>query len=59
MLPAVYFLKEKVVVQEKDKDGKITKRKTNDAYQQVKMDKIILLQNDKTASASEALNWGL
>lgn len=47
--------KGKVVVQEKDKDGKITKRKTNDAYQQVKMDKIILLQNDKTASASEAL----
>ena len=44
-----YFL------EEKDKDGKITKRKTNDAYQQVKMDKIILLQNDKTASASEAL----
>ena len=41
-----------VVFKEKDKNGKIIKQKTKD---EVKMDKIVVLQNENTASASEVL----
>ena len=44
-----------VVLQEKSKDGSTVKRKCNQSIKQVKMDQIILLQNESTASASEAL----
>lgn len=44
-----------IVYREKNADGKVTKYYTNDVYKQVKFDKIVVLQNDKTASASEAL----
>ena len=44
-----------VVFKEKDKNGKIIKQKTKDEFNQVKMDKIVVLQNENTASASEVL----
>ncbi len=44
-----------VVVQEEDKDGHRSESKTNDDYDQVKLDQILILQNETTASASEAL----
>lgn len=44
-----------VVFKEKDKNGKITKQKTKNEFNQVKMDKIVVLQNENTASASEVL----
>lgn len=44
-----------VVLQEKSKDGSTVKRKCNQSIKQVKMDQIVLLQNESTASASEAL----
>ena len=44
-----------VVVQEEDKDGHRSESKTNDDYDQVKLDQIVILQNATTASASEAL----
>lgn len=47
--------KKSVVFKEKDKDGKITKQMTKDEFNQVKMDKIIVLQNENTASAAEVL----
>lgn len=50
------FVPEKsVVFKEKKKDGSIVATKTNEKYSQVKMDKIVILQNTNTASASEAL----
>lgn len=47
--------KDSVVFVEKDKDGNETKQMTTDNYSQVKMDKIVVLQNENTASASECL----
>ena len=47
--------KKSVVFKEKDKDGKITKQMTKDEFNQVKMDQIIVLQNENTASAAEVL----
>lgn len=47
--------KKSVVFTEKDKNGKVTKQKTKDEFNQVKMDKIVVLQNENTASASEVL----
>ena len=47
--------KKTVVFKEKDKDGNITKQMTKDEFNQVKMDKIVILQNDNTASAAEVL----
>lgn len=44
-----------IVLQEKFADDSISKSKTNKKYQQVKMDRILVLQNENTASASEAL----
>ena len=44
-----------VVFKEKDKDGKFTKQMTKDEFNQVKMDKIVVLQNENTASAAEVL----
>lgn len=44
-----------VVVQEEDKDGNRSESKTNDDYEQVQLDQIVILQNGTTASASEAL----
>lgn len=44
-----------VIFKEKDKNGKIIKQKTKDEFNQVKMDKIVVLQNENTASASEVL----
>ena len=45
--------KKSVVFKEKDKDGKFTKQMTKDEFNQVKMDKIVVLQNENTASAAE------
>lgn len=47
--------KNSVVFKEKDKDGKTTKQMTKDDFHQVKMDKIVVLQNENTASAAEVL----
>ena len=47
--------KKSVVFKEKDKDGKFTKQMTKDEFNQVKMDKIVVLQNENTASAAEVL----
>lgn len=44
-----------VVFKEETKDGKVSEQKTTDTYGQVEMDKIVVLQNQTTASASEAL----
>lgn len=44
-----------VVFKEQDKSGKFTKQMTKDEFNQVKMDKIVVLQNENTASASEVL----
>ena len=44
-----------VVFEEKDSQGKITKTRTNDHFKQIKMDTIIVLQNEDTASASEVV----
>lgn len=44
-----------VIFQEEQKDGSKTSQTTNDNYGYVPMDKIVILQNDTTASASEAL----
>ncbi len=44
-----------VVFKEKDKSGKFTKQMTKNEFNQVKMDKIVVLQNENTASASEVL----
>lgn len=50
------FLPEKTVVyKEKLADGTIKEYKTNDTYGQVELDQIVILQNENTASASEAL----
>lgn len=47
--------KDSVVFLEEDKEGNTTEQKTNDSYGQVEMDQIVILQNESTASASEAL----
>ena len=47
--------KSQLYLQKKDKNGKVTKQKTKDEFNQVKMDKIVVLQNENTASASEVL----
>lgn len=44
-----------VVFEEKDSQGNITKTRTNDHFKQIKMDTIIILQNEETASASEVV----
>lgn len=44
-----------VIFQEEQKDGATTSQSTNDDYGYVPMDQIVILQNDTTASASEAL----
>lgn len=44
-----------VIFQEEQKDGTTTSQSTNDDYGYVPMDQIVILQNDTTASASEAL----
>ncbi|MBM6765618.1 S41 family peptidase [Faecalicoccus pleomorphus] len=44
-----------VIFQEEQKDGTTTSQSTNDDYGYVPMDRIVILQNDTTASASEAL----
>ena len=47
--------KKSVVFKEKDKNGKFTKQMTKDEFNQVKMNKIVVLQNENTASAAEVL----
>ena len=47
--------KNSVVFKEKDKNGKFTKQVTKDEFNQVKMDKIVVLQDENTASAAEVL----
>lgn len=44
-----------VVFNEKDKDGNWNEQKTKDSFSQIEMDKIVVLQNGNTASASEVL----
>lgn len=44
-----------IVFYNQDKDGNLTEEKTDDSYSQIEMDKIVVLQNGSSASASEVL----
>ena len=54
-IASILLPKDSVVFSEEDKDGNKSEQKVSDAYSQIKMDQIIVLQNENTASASEVL----
>ena len=54
-IASTFLPSDSVVFYEEDKDKNITEVKTDDSYGQIEMDQIVILQNDQTASASEAL----
>ena len=54
-IASVLLPKDSLVFTEENKNGKLTEQISSNAYSQIKMDKIIILQNGSTASASEVL----
>lgn len=54
-IASTFLPSDTVVFYEEDKDKNITEVKTDDSYGQIEIDQIVVLQNDQTASASEAL----
>lgn len=54
-IASTFLPSDTVVFYEEDKHGNLTEVSTDDSFGQIEMDKIIVLQNGQTASASEAL----
>lgn len=54
-IASTFVPKGSVIFQEEYKDGKIKQLKTTDSFAQIPMESIVVLQNQNTASASEAL----
>ena len=54
-IASTFLPSDSIVFYEEDKDKNLTEIKTDDSYGQIEMDKIVVLQNGQTASASEAL----